>query len=289
MKTNEKEYSKDLLDILRGYSILSCSGKDYFFKHFLFIEILELEEQQRLDIKDSIKNGIQKESKLIEKAIETGGWSKQEEDKISSLKWTIKKSTTAMSKIQDPKQREVFNAQIEGEREQLSKLQKKRNGIVSYSAESLAEVKKIQRMVSSCIFYDKKFKKRLGDDEPTGITATLFNRFAELNQRERILGASYHGGFFDTFAAQHRNPLQLFGSKFTDLTVFQKNLLALTNTLFNKIKNVSIPDEISDDPIKILEYEEKEEKESKVSHGVGDLKRKVAARGGELKAEDFLS
>ena len=128
MKTNEKEYSKDLLDILRGYSILSCSGKDYFFKHFLFIEILELEEQQRLDIKDSIKNGIQKESKLIEKAIETGGWSKQEEDKISSLKWTIKKSTTAMSKIQDPKQREVFNAQIEGEREQLSKLQKKRNG-----------------------------------------------------------------------------------------------------------------------------------------------------------------
>ena len=82
MKTNEKEYSKDLLDILRGYSILSCSGKDYFFKHFLFIEILELEEQQRLDIKDSIKNGIQKESKLIEKAIETGGWSRQEEDKM---------------------------------------------------------------------------------------------------------------------------------------------------------------------------------------------------------------
>lgn len=55
------------------------------------------------------------------------------------------------------------------------------------------------------------------------------------------------------------------------------------------MKNTRIPDEIADDPVKILDYEEKEEGDSKVSHGVDDLKLKMKARGGKLKAEDFLS
>ena len=59
--------------------------------------------------------------------------------------------------------------------------------------------------------------------------------------------------------------------------------------MLNKLRNVKIPDEISDDPIKIFNYEEKEESEGKVSHGVDDLKMKSKARGGKLKAEDFLS
>jgi hypothetical protein len=39
----------------------------------------------------------------------------------------------------------------------------------------------------------------------------------------------------------------------------------------------------------MMNYEEKEEKDTKVSHGIDDLRRKSQVRGGELKAEDFLS
>ena len=74
-----------------------------------------------------------------------------------------------------------------------------------------------------------------------------------------------------------------------ELTICLKQGNSLSSSLLNKMKNTKIPDEIYGDPVKMLEYEEKEEKDSKVSHGVGDLKAKMAMRGGKLKAEDFLS
>jgi hypothetical protein len=56
------------------------------------------------------------------------------------------------------------------------------------------------------------------------------------------------------------------------------------------MKNTQIPDEIYGDPVKMFNYEEKKaEGEKRVSHGSDDLKKKMKARGGELKPEDFLS
>ena len=288
-KNDDFNHSSNLLDIVRGYSVLKFLNKKYYFKHFLFVEILELDEMQRADIEKSVKKGIEKESDLIKNAIKIGSWSLKEEEQIKSLKWTIKKSTNALSKINDSNQRAHFNKQIDSERSNLNSLNAKRNGVTSYSAESLSEIKKIQRMVNKCLFTDINFKENSGDETPSGVTSILFARYAELNSRECILGASYKGGFFDIFAAQSRNPLKLFNATFNTLTVFQKSLIALSTSLLNKMKNTRIPDEISDDPIKILDYEEKEEGDSKVSHGVDDLKLKMKARGGKLKAEDFLS
>ena len=89
---------------------------------------------------------------------------------------------------------------------------------------------------------------------------------------------------------QSENPLALFGVGFSELTVFQKNLLSFSKSLLNKMKNVTIPKEIYGDPVKMFDYEEpKEAKGEKVTHGVDDLKRKMSARGGELKPEDLLT
>ena len=56
------------------------------------------------------------------------------------------------------------------------------------------------------------------------------------------------------------------------------------------MKNVSIPDSIADDPIKIMDYvEPKNGEQPKVTHGLDDLKAKMKSRGGELKPEDLLT
>jgi hypothetical protein len=66
-------------------------------------------------------------------------------------------------------------------------------------------------------------------------------------------------------------------------------LLIVSSGLLSKMRNVRIPDEIAGDPIKIYEYEEKQDGEKTVSHGIDDLKAKSKVRGGKLKPEDFLS
>jgi hypothetical protein len=289
MKKDSHQIHNDLLDVIRGYSKLILFKNTYYFKHFSLADSLEVESFMKSDIDSSVRSGIKKRSELLEKAIKIGAWSEKEEEKTKSLEWTIKRSTAALNKITDLKQREMFNSQIEDQRKELKSMSEKRSGLLKYSAESLAESKRINRLIEYSLYKDCDFKTPISKEDRLFAAPALFKRYSELGDRDNILMYAFHGGFLDIFATQRNNPIALFGCILSELTIFQRSLLIVTNSLLNKLRNVKIPDEISDDPIKIFNYEEKEESEGKVSHGVDDLKMKSKARGGKLKAEDFLS
>ena len=86
--------------------------------------------------------------------------------------------------------------------------------------------------------------------------------------------------------------IQIIIETLVDNLVTPKNLILLVNDP-DKYKDL-IEDKL-ENPIKKINYiqkinyEEKEEKDGKTSHGVEDLRLKMKARGGKLKAEDFLS
>jgi hypothetical protein len=287
-KKHNNLYSSHLLDIIRGYSVLESLDKTYYFKHFKVIDILELDHLEDDDIKNSIKAGIKPEKDLLVSAIKMGSWSVQEEEKLKSQEWMLKKSMSALSKIKDLAQRKVFNSQVESQEKELKEIKTKRSKITAYSAEHLAEIKKIKRMTKRAVFLNLDFTETFPEEEESEIAVFLFQKNNELNNRDSLLNCSYFGGFFDLFAAQGGNSVQLISKSFSEITSLQKNLIVLSNSLLNKVKNVSIPEELTGDPVKIMDYEEKDD-ESKTSHGVDDLKMKMKARGGELKAEDFLS
>lgn len=289
MNNKENKSSIDLLDIVRGYSVLTSSDSQCYFKHFTVLKLLELDNIQEIDITKSIKSGIKTEKDLLETAIKRKFWSVKNEEKIKSLNWTIKKSLTAFGKIEDLKQRELFKNQIDSQENELKEIKVRRANITAYSAENLSEVKRVKRMFKQSVFMDLDFTESPSQEQELIFTTAMFSRYAELNNRETILKASYFGGFFDLFSAQEGDRLALLDKTFKNITNFQKYLIVVSNGLLNKIKNTNIPEEIYGDPVRMMNYEEKEEKDTKVSHGIDDLRRKSQARGGELKAEDFLS
>tara|TARA_Y100000004_G_scaffold165748_1_gene196837 strand:- start:19 stop:891 length:873 start_codon:yes stop_codon:yes gene_type:complete len=281
--------SKDLFEIIKGYSCLSINKVEYYFKHLYLLELLEIESLEQEDIQTAVKSGIKRQDDLVSDAIKRGFWSINKEEEIKSLDWTLKRSYAALSKIQDEKQKSIFQSQIETQENQLKIVKTERSKITSYSAEHSAEIKKVKRIMRKCLFLDSDFKENYKDVGDISATSTVFKRFQELNSRDNVLKASWYGGFFDLFAAQNGNSVEMLGRTFTTITNYQKNLIVLSNALLNKMKNVKIPDNISGDPVKIMDYVEKEETEAKVSHGVEDLRRKAQVRDGKLKAEDFLS
>jgi len=289
MRKNHYQIHRDLLDIIRGCSELEVGDKVYYFKHFSIEEFLLLEALGMKDLSSSKKAGIRNKEDLLRSAIKSGGWSEEKNEKIKSLKWMIKKSMSSLTKMQDKNQRKIFRDQIESQEKELAQLEAEKNELFKYSAESLAETKKIGRMIKERCFLDIGCKKAVPKKLHSVLAPFLFERYLSLNNRDNLLEVSYFGGFFDIFTVQNKNPLALFGDSIKDLTVFQKNLLILSHSLFIKMKNMTIPDEIVGDPLKIYEYEEKEETTANVSHGVDDLREKRRARGGELKAEDFLT
>ena len=50
-----------------------------------------------------------------------------------------------------------------------------------------------------------------------------------------------------------------------------------------------MPDDIKDDPLKIIKYVEPKTTDPDTTEGIEDIKAKMSKRGGSLKAEDLLS
>ena len=72
----EKENSEYLvlLDILRGYSILNLKDKCLYFRHFLVMDNLSLEEYEKNEFEKACLNGLKTEEQLLEDAIKKGFW-----------------------------------------------------------------------------------------------------------------------------------------------------------------------------------------------------------------------
>lgn len=277
-----------LLDINRGYSILNACGRDFYFRHFSLYDLLIVDEEYEKALKHAQKTGIQPEESLIQQAIKQGSWTKTKEEEIKSLEWTSEKLGVSLKKNKDLVQRKAIKDSIAQKEVLLTKLKDERRKITSYSAESFAENKRIRFLLGLCCFFDKNFSERIDDSCIFDYSISCFKKIGEFNEKNFLLDVSYNSSFFELFVLHYRQPHVIFNKSGLDLTVFQKSLLVYSNSLLNKLKNVSIPDEIAGDPLKILEYDEKEAK-GKTSQGLGDLEEKAKSRGGTLKPEDYLT
>lgn len=292
MKNKEilKKAESALLDILRGYSFLTYKNENIYFKHFSLIDSLYFDEQYQKSLESAIKSGIKEESQIIDAAIKSKKWSLQKEDEIKSILWTIDKLSNAAKKITDPFQRKSAESSIESKKIDLKKLQDERAKLCSYSAEMFAESKKIKHIISSSLYKDAGFSKKLEEEEQLPYYRLFFDKISDLNNFEIVVNAAYNTSFFDVFSLNYRTPHVILANAGMNMTVFQKNLMTYANAILNKLRNVNIPENIYGDPIKILNYKEPEKEETKkTSVGIQDLKEKSAKNGGKLNPEDFLT
>ena len=81
----------------------------------------------------------------------------------------------------------TINKQIENQRTELKEISKGRKNLLKYSAESLAESKKINRLIKYALYEDESFKNLVKREDRMIAAPVLFNRYAELGDRNNIL------------------------------------------------------------------------------------------------------
>jgi len=284
-KTNS---SQVLLDISRGYSVLNNKQDVFYFKHPSNFESLKEEEYYDIAYQRAIKRGIYSESKLLERYIKGGQWSLEKEEKIKSLKWMIDKSTKASLQITDDFQRKVFSQNIENQRKELQELETSKKKLIGQSAESWASQQRMFKMVEDHIFQDLEFTRKVEIDNDPILVVEMQKKMIELSAKNNLLAAAYDSVFFDVFSLQYRQPMSIFGVDFFTITIFQRYLLSYASILLNKLKNLDMPDEVRSDPLKIFDFNpDAKNKESKVTHGVDDLKNALKNKG-KITAEDLI-
>jgi len=288
MEKEKSNASLTILDISRGYSVLKVKGKTLFFKHPSNVHYLNSEEYYFNRLEAATKKGIKTEDKLLEMYIKRGVWSKKKEEKLASLVWTIDKTQNALSKITDNNQKAAIQNGIKSQAQELKVLRDERNKLVGQSAENWASQQRLMKMAKDHIFEDENCSITFDFKDDLVVIVALQKRMNKLYDRNTLLRAVYEPSFFDVFSLQYRDPLSVFGVTFFSITVFQRHLLSHASVILNKLKNLEIPDEIKDDPVKVYEFKPNTENEGKkVTHGVEDLKASMKQKG-KLTPEDLL-
>ncbi len=288
MSGQNTEPSQVLFDIARGYSFLDINSQKFYFKHPSNLNYLESEEYYHSRLQQAVKKGISTEAQLLARCIKRGVWSKKQEEKIVSLKWTIEKSNAAAQKIVDQNQKKVFLGSLEKQKEELADLEKKRGNLVNQSAENWASQQRMLKMVEDHVFFDKEMTKPVDNLNNITVILKLQERIAELSDYRSLLKAAFEPAFFDIYAIQYRNPLDIFKVDFFSITVFQRLLFSYASVLLNKLKNLDMPDDVRKNPILIYEFNQASaNSSSKVSHGVDDLKNSMRKKG-KITAEDLV-
>lgn len=289
MNRKEIESSLILLEIMRGYSRFTYNKKNYFFKHFRVYDSLKLVEFE-LDAFDSaIDSGIKSEEDLIRNGIKLNFWSEEEESSIKNLKWMISKSEAASSKIVDKNSRKAFDESIDKQRAELKELEDRRSSLVGHSAENLASRRKINEEVHRNLFKDEDLTIHVDKDDLHFLIPFIYDEMNKFSDQNNMLKAAFNSSFFDSYSLMSENPFQLFKSSIFEISIWQKNLLFYSSVLLAKLKNHDVPDDVREDPLKLYNFSPKDNDNSdnKVTHGVSDLRAKMAEKGGKLTAEDF--
>jgi hypothetical protein len=280
-----------LAEIIQGYSVLREQGVEYYFKHPLILDFLKQSLHKEGFEKQADIIGLKSEEDLLQVAYESGSWTKENDETIKSLEFSVKSKNRFLPKVEDIHIKKNLLNQIEEDENELKILNFKKRSFVLASKEAYVSKKMTSIFYSDILFYDKEFKEPITEEDLNKCFIKYFEKFSFLNNRDILLRAAFSSDFFDLFII-FEDISNIFNKTGLDLTIFQKNLLVYGNILISKLKNsYKMPNDIKDNPIKIFEWSEGEKKSKSLDDEDFNIREKVKRAGGleNIKPEDKIT
>lgn len=280
-----------LAEIIQGYSILREQNVDYYFKHPLILDFLKQSLHKESFEAQADIIGLKSEEELLQVAYESGSWTKENDETIKSLEFSVKSKNRFLPKVEDIHIKKNLLNQIEEDEIELKILNFKKQSFVLASKEAYISKKMASIFYSDILFYDKEFKQPITEEDLNKCFAKYFEKFSLLNNRDILLRAAFSRDFFDLFMI-FEDISNIFNKTGLDLTIFQKNLLVYGNILISKLKNsYKMPNDIKDNPIKIFEWSDDGKKSKSLDDEDFNIREKVKRAGGleNIKPEDKIT
>ena len=274
--------------ILEGVSPLVVSGETFFFKHpTLKQKASDIRIQKECE-ESGKKLGIKSEETLIEEAIKSGAWSRDNEDRIEDLNWLIEKTESSINKLSDPNLLNHNKKTVDGYKKDLKELNVKR---VKFS---LASLENYVLSRSHNVFCKRDCYKIINDQEVSlneidtkNIMEAYMNTYTSLLSKNELIKASFTPIFFD-LVYMSESPLEVYPDPMNSMTIFQKDMLFYSFIIASKLKNMEIPDSIRGNPMAIYNFKPK--KDGEKTKEQFNARKFVESKGGleKMKPEDKL-
>lgn len=290
-------------DTCKGVSAAKYGSTPCFVKHFSHHDQVDFDVLYQDFLSEALQMGVPNEKERLEFLKDSGIWSEQEETSISNTQSELtrlvseKEQIVLVSKIKE-QDRKIRDAE-----RRLNELQNRKYSLIGTTAESFANDKVNEEYVLRSFFKDQACTlplislEDLEESESnviktlTEIYNNVFSIFSEINIKKLCLQDFFYMYWFSA----NDDVYNFYGRPICNLTYLQIRLLNNAK-IFGPIlpKLNTVPENIRDDPDKILDYIRAGEKsrailEKNASKNEGAATSIVGAKKQDYEAAGFDS
>lgn len=301
-EVQQRTLRKAFSDIARGYSSAFLGKKRLYIKHLSHHDQVDLDVLYKSFLDEGIADGLESEKDVLKRLAEDGVWTAQDEKELVELEAVIERLAEGKKVLYRKSEIDNQNKEIAEYRKKFTLKQRQKIQFLGLTAESFAEKKINEYYIIESFFEDDKFtKKYLSDEMFDNLSDKEINEIVGVyNQEMEVIGDKNIKllaiqNFFQLYWSLSGDNLHgFFGVPICDLTYAQIKLSSYGRTFKDIMAKAStLPDDIREDPDKILDYirageNAKEKMEGKSSQGPKE-DGAVASTLIGAKSEDYKS
>ena len=315
-------------EILRGYTLVE--NKDFGkikIKHFNNFDSAELDIKNRYFYEKARDQGLPTREQKIEYLLKEDIWDEKKNKEILNLKTMIAGLKNSKSKVFLQAHIDDINRQLEENQLKLAHLEIQKEELIGFCAENYAQRRINEHYMQKAILKDNgefllsnEDFKDIQKDQLMGLIST-YNKNTRKFESPNLKKISLSGFFTNLFYLCENNAYTFFGKPLVELTFYQVELFGYARYYKSLMESSEskVPDEVRQDPEKIVEWFESSKnakevmdksqtagKEGSATSLVGatkqDLKRlgldnpnetislakKAAEKGGSLTMQDMM-
>lgn len=307
-QSQQSKYKKAFRDIKNGFSEIKVLENLFYLKHLSLEDQVDIDQIYDYYFNEAKSRGVPTNDETLKRLIEEKQWSnrqesliKQEEDFIENLN-KQKKVLYLRSEIQR------LNTDIESAQKRLNDLKNTKASFFNRTAESYAEERVNDFYILKCLYKDKKlnqaaFEESQFDNIDSETLTCIIKQYSEVykNINDNTIQFLVLQDFFNLYMPFAENPTEFYGKSVSELTYNQIKLLIYARFFKNVFQqNDKMPQEIKNDPDKIIDYvnanenakkaiENKNNKENQATSIVGATSEDLEYIGLKTKGQKTLS
>jgi hypothetical protein len=291
MKINDLNRELKLIysHLIKGYSKRYFNDNLIYLKHYNETELGELEFFYAEAYNQAEAAGLPTQDQKRESFIESGEWSKEEEEEYNRLEIQIDNQERQLAQIFLESQKKTLRIELKENKKNFKKLEEERLGFTTNTCEDFASKRYGQVLATTCIYKDSSLRKKYYSDEEVEFLdahqfieiVRVFNKeftYFSLKNIRRIAASSF---FFNPFLHCKNNPFFIFGKPACELTIHQLNLLSYGATFKSVLEQGKTPPSSVKNIDELVDWYEVASGSRRASQGTGKAtpKRETQASG----------
>ena len=275
---NDELYISLVGEAFDGYTEAQIEGKEAYFKHISLKDQRYLHKYYEKYKNLALSRGLESEKDRLKYVIEEEIWSHEEDSEIASKEFEIKNLKNTQNLLPLPSQREEMHNTIKEKQKELAELLTKRQEVIGKTAEEYATTRSSDEILRFLLFKDPDLTEHLYTEEEFGrleswevikinmAQADIGERFTDLKIQEAVLRP-----FFSMYLSLCEDVYGFYRKPVTALSVYQLRVALYGRMFFNIFQNTDdIPDDIKQDPEKLLAFSDAQRNKDKRKTGIKD-------------------